>query len=78
MTDNEKKALKKLQDLLTKTPLEQDEQFSLAFCISASNKTLMEKNCNKMNEFLEKKPNASYDEIQDQANLILGIDITED
>ena len=52
MTDNEKKALKKLQDLLTKTPLEQDEQFSLAFCISASNKTLMEKNCNKMNEFL--------------------------
>ena len=78
MTDNEKKALKKLQDLLTKTPLEQDEQFSLAFYISASNKSLMEENCNKMNEFLEKNPNASYDEIQDQADLILGVDIAED
>ena len=77
MTNTEKKALKKLQDLLTKTPLEQDEQFGLAFCISASNKTLMEKNCNKMNEFLEKNPNASYDEIQDQADLILGVDIAE-
>ena len=78
MTDNEKKALKKLQDLLTNTPLADDEQFGLAFYIAASNKELLEENCSKMSKFLEENPNATFDEIQEQADLIAGIDTSED
>ena len=74
----DKNAIKELQEILKNTPLNEEEQFELAFFICASNRLKLQKNCQEMISFLKENPNASYDAIQEQADLILGLNTLED
>lgn len=74
LRDDEKKALKEFQNLLKKAPLDHDEHIGLAFFICASDRTKLIERCNQMSKFLRENPTASYDEIQDYADVILGIE----
>ena len=74
----DKNAIKELQEILKNTPLNEEEQLEIAFFICASSRLKFQKHCREMVSFLEDNPNASYDEIQDQADLILGIDMSEE
>ena len=78
MTDNEKKALKELQDLLANTPLNSGQQFGLTYAIATKNKNKLQDNCKTMSNFLKENPNATDEEIHTYAFKILEIDIDED
>ena len=78
MTDNEKKALKRLQDLLKKTSLDSGQQFGLAYVIATKDKNKLQDNCEAMSSFLEKNPNADDEDIHTFAFQILGIDLAEE
>ena len=78
MTDNEKKALKELQDLLANTPLDNGQQFGLTYAIATNDKNKLQDNCETMSNFIKKNPKATDEEIHAYAFKILGIDIAED
>ena len=78
MTDNEKKALKELQDLLVNTSLNSGQQFGLTYAIATKDKNKLQENCENMSNFLKENPNATDEEIHTYAFQILGIDTSED